>query len=487
MIYTNSEIGTLKKVLVHRPDEGIARISPKRAEELLFDDIVHLPKMQEEHDEFTAILKAFLGEDAVKEVEDLLTEALEEDRGKRKLLVERIIDFEEMPSLWIDKLLALDNDDLAKVLITGYHQEEDHIIFDPIPNFIFTRDIAVTVKDHIIITKAAKEARHRENLLTRFLVYTHPMFAETVSKGNVINLNDIEAFPPSRYGQSVSIEGGDMMMIQDNFLLIDDRSCMHIDTIFTRISEDDVVCFKPTVYDGDSSNVIVHRKGGDVQTYDSVRSFFWAEINRDTKFIFSGDGKSPYQEREQWTDGCNLVALRPGIGLTYDRNPWTEKSFAKAGYKVIHATDLLDDIKTGKTDPSTMDKTIITLNSSELSRARGGSHCMTCPVIREKSESIRATGISYRDMEERLKIMMPVMSVNSRFLRPIHYDENITIRTILKEMPTKLMAYEHVILNENGDIAHKGEVKLFFVDMNTNKRVSAPDYVTNALLPHFAQ
>ena len=417
MVYSNSEIGQLKKVLVHRPDGGIARVSPKRAEELLFDDIVFLPKMQEEHDSFTAVLKAFLGDDAVVEVQDMLQEALGIDQTRRSSLIEKVIAWEELPQKWIAKLESLSDAVLAEVLITGYYEAEDYIIFDPVPNFIFTRDIAVTVKDYIIITKAAKEARHRENLLTRFLVYGHPMFADAVADDKVINLNDIEQFPPSRSGQNVSIEGGDMMMIEDNFLLIgcserttehaitslrevvfekgivdnvvqinipNDRSCMHIDTIFTRISETDVVCYKPTVFDGDSSNVIVHRKGGDVQSYDSVRSFFWSEISRDSRFIFAGDGVSPYQEREQWTDGCNLVALRSGVAVTYDRNPWTEKAFVAAGYDVIHADQLLEDIASGKTKPDDVDNCIVLLSSSELSRARGGSHCMTCPIERVK-------------------------------------------------------------------------------------------------------
>lgn len=416
MINVNSEIGTLKKVLVHRPDDGISRISPKRAEELLFDDIVYLPKMKEEHDIFTKVLKLFIGEENVKEVQDLLEEALGEQDSIRKDIIKRVVDYEELSHSMVSKLEALDNNELAEVLITGYLKRDDHIIFDPIPNFIFTRDIAVSVKDHVIITKAAKEARYRENLLTRFIFHAHPMFEDVRENDKIINLNHVDRFPPSKRGERVSIEGGDVMMLANDFLLIgcserttdhaiqslkkvvfekdlvknvvqinipNDRSCMHIDTLFTRISDTDVVCYKPTIFDGTSSNVIVHRKDGNKEIYSSVREFFWSEINRDTRFIFSGDGLSPYQEREQWTDGCNLVALRPGVALTYDRNPKTEVAFKEAGYTVIHANDLLKEIDKGLISPDQIQNTIITLSSSELSRARGGSHCMTCPIIRE--------------------------------------------------------------------------------------------------------
>ena len=97
----------------------------------------------------------------------------------------------------------------------------------------------------------------------------------------------------------------------------------------------------------------------------------------------SGDGESPYQEREQWTDGCNLVTLKPGVALTYDRNPRTELAFKDYGYQIVPARKLLEDIKNGKVNPSEIENTIITLPSNELSRARGGSHCMTCPIERE--------------------------------------------------------------------------------------------------------
>ena len=66
------------------------------------------------------------------------------------------------------------------------------------------------------------------------------------------------------------------------------------------------------------------------------------------EFILAGQGESPYQEREQWTDGCNLVALKPGIALTYDRNPKTEIAFKDAGYEIIFAEDFLIKVKAGK-------------------------------------------------------------------------------------------------------------------------------------------
>jgi len=158
---------------------------------------------------------------------------------------------------------------------------------------------------------------------------------------------------------------------------------MHIDTLFTLIDHNEMVCYKPTIFDGISSNVVVHRKNGSEAVYDSVKNFFTHEINKNFKFVFAGDGISPYQEREQWTDGCNLVAIRPGIAIAYDRNPKTDLALMDAGYNVIHATDFLTDVDQGKINPDTLTKTIINLPSNELSRARGGTHCMTCPIIRE--------------------------------------------------------------------------------------------------------
>ena len=420
MLNVNSEVGALKKVIIHRPDEGIARISPKKAAELLFDDIVHLPQMKEEHDIFRRVLQSIIGDENVLDTVNLIEEGLAASLDVKEELIDKIVDYEELPPSDKKFLMSLDDKSLTKLLITGYHQDEDHIYFDPIPNFIFTRDIAVVIKGHIVLTKAAKIARYRENLLTRFIFYAHPYFKNLDKEGRIINLNHLDKFPPSKKGEVVSLEGGDVMMLNDDYVLIgcserttdyairslkdvlfaknltknvvqinipDERSCMHIDTLFTLIDHNEMVCYKPTIYDGISSNVVVHRKDGSEVVYDSVKSFFINEINKNFKFIFAGEGVSPYQEREQWTDGCNLVALRPGIAVAYDRNPKTDIALKEAGYNVIHSKDFLQGISEGTINPNTLQKTIINLPSNELSRARGGSHCMTCPIIREEVQS----------------------------------------------------------------------------------------------------
>lgn len=415
-VNVNSEIGAIKKVMVHRPDEGIARISPKRAEELLFDDIVYLPRMQAEHDIFRLVLEAFVGPENVMETQQLLLEALAEDQESKMDMIERIVDYEELPSKTKDLLAGLSNEKLTEVLITGYYDEDDYILFDPIPNFIFTRDIAVTINNHVVVTKAAKEARFRENFLTRFILWAHPLFRQVRREGHLINMNDVDEFPPSKRGEMVSVEGGDVMIINKDYLLIgrserttahgirslrealfrrgvvknvvqvnipNDRSYMHIDTIFTQIHHHQVVAYKPIVIDGLGSNIEVHNIDGSTNFYTTVKDFFIAEINPKMEFILSGNGESPYQEREQWTDGCNLVTVKPGVALTYDRNPKTEEAFREAGYQLIHAYDFLDGVEKGKIIPERLEYTIITLPSNELSRARGGSHCMTCPIQRE--------------------------------------------------------------------------------------------------------
>ncbi|MEL7159481.1 MAG: arginine deiminase family protein, partial [Bacteroidota bacterium] len=330
--------------------------------------------------------------------------------------LELIVNWEELPGTYVDELTALSPRELTEVLITGYRKDDDRRLFDPIPNFIFTRDIAVTINDHLLITKAAKTARSRENFLTRLVIFAHPTFQELWQGNRVINLNDVDAFPPSPLAEKVSIEGGDVMLLNPEYLLIGEsersssyslrtladelfergvvknvvrvsvpaeRSFMHLDTIFTQIDEHDYVCYAPIICEGGRpSGVEVWRADGATVAYSSLKECILAEIDPVARFIPSGGGRSPFQEREQWTDGCNLVALRPGVAVTYDRNPVTAETLHKAGYTVTGAQRLIERIDKEGLLAGTVRKTIITLPSGELSRGRGGSHCMTCPIER---------------------------------------------------------------------------------------------------------
>lgn len=401
----NNEWSRLQKVIVHRPDDGIERVTPKKAEQFLYDDIVFLPRMRKEHDVFTSLFQMFLGEDNVHDTEQLFLEALENtDEGKIELL--NYVREEENLSVENANLLSsLDNQSFTYTLFTGILKKNNHIILDPLPNYVFTRDIGVMVKDHILICQASKKARTRESLITYFIVKYHPLFSEQVKQGKYIDLTE--------ESDEVTLEGGDVMMYDNDYLLVGcserstsqafdvlkdkifekkllkgmvsieipkERSYMHIDTVFTQISKNHFVILKHFL-SNKKAKITEHRIDGDVIEHNSLEDFLLSK-NPNTEFIYCGNNEYPYDEREQWTDGCNLLALNDGVAIAYKRNYKTSKALQEKGFKVVDAKILLDAYQQGIVEPGEIKNTIISIPSTELSRARGGPHCMSFPIRR---------------------------------------------------------------------------------------------------------
>ena len=102
-----------------------------------------------------------------------------------------------------------------------------------------------------------------------------------------------------------------------------------------------------------------------------------------------------------------------------------------------------------------------------------------------RTETLRQAGMTYKNMEEVVGIMLPVVHMESRFLRPAHYDDNIEIVTIVKEMPTKMITFHHELINQDKKLINTAIVKLFFIEMATGNRVSIPEDLKNEIAPHF--
>ena len=470
-----SEIGTLKRVLVHSPDSGLGKVVPSKAQDWLFEDIVHLETIRrKEYDFYTKILlyfldpekikghikeidapkakrnfykpdnTAFFKSDKVVELQWLLADILEQNDIKLTLGAS-VCAIEGCSYDMQQQLLELTPPQLAKTFISG-SLTEDEMLFAPIPNFIFTRDIGIVINNFILLNKPAKKARTREALLAKYIFFNHHLFQDY--RDNIIEIPDSFhhfLLPKEGDDHKVTLEGGDVMVVSKDHLLIGisertsweaahqainilfekkvvkkitvvkipkKRDYMHIDTVFTQVKRNVWVMLGnfsrkamkkedadpvQKVLDGnpkkDEKLKITQFKRKDIHnpvTFDSLEDLL-VDISEndlgckdDVKLIFSGNNQFPYDAREQWTDSCNLLAIKEGVVLGYDRNDKTTDAFKKAGFKIVHAKELLDAFEAGETSPDKIEDTFILMPSAELSRARGGFHCMSMPLHREE-------------------------------------------------------------------------------------------------------
>lgn len=465
-----SEIGALRALLVHSPDDGLGKVVPSKAQDWLFEDIVHLETMRKnEYDYYIKLLMYFLDPDKIKgklaqidsaesdrsffnpghkdfhasdkviEIQTLLEDILQED-DTRKKVVAAVCAIESCNYRLQLKLIDTPPRELAKIIISG-SLNSDEMIFAPVPNLIFSRDIGIAINNYILLNKPAKKARVRETLLMRYIFFNHPLFA--AYRNHILEIPEtVQHFlrPGEEQDEKTTLEGGDVMMVSPQHLLIGcsertsvnganeaikllfenkvvkkvtivkiphKRDYMHIDTVFTQVKRNVWVllrslAFPESAAEGnepiawfsdkkskDKTEIVQFEKGTPPKIFDTLEDLLTdisendLKSNEKTKFIYSGNDTFPYDAREQWTDSCNLLALREGVVVGYDRNDKTVEAFKRQGFDVITVKDLLEKFENDEIVPQTMKDTLILMPSAELSRARGGFHCMSMPVLRD--------------------------------------------------------------------------------------------------------
>ena len=421
-----SEIGKLKSVLVHLPGPEIDRMVPSMMEELLFDDILYGNRAREEHRRFQQVLGYVA--DEVLEVQDLLEEVLEvpEQRGAVLDDLGTILGWGQDMDVRLRDLTA---EQLASALITGIEKPGPEVAnaaselywLPPIPNYFFQRDPLVVVGERSVRGSMATAARLREPLLSGYVMSLHPRFASP--EGGKFWFQEFSAdySKPSAYARMrPTLEGGDVLVLREDMLAIGysertekttierlaesfkklkspikrilvvaippERSYMHLDTVFTMISQDECLVYGPMILPDGAEEA-------DVYECDlSKREITWTTekdllsalktAKLDLKPIRCGGDDPIAERREQWTDGANAFALAPGVVIMYDRNEATAAQLAKSGYSVVDEADLLlgrEELELWKPNK----KYVIQLAAHELSRARGGPRCMTMPLVRE--------------------------------------------------------------------------------------------------------
>ena len=388
-INVRSEIGPLKKVLLHRPGNELLNLTPDSLSILLFDDIPFLPDAQAEHDEFARALK----ENGIEVVylEDLMASVLEisdeiEDKFIRQFIYEAGITTPKYKNLVFDYLKSFNNKkELVLKTMEGIKieeisrakrnvekslvdlvSEESEFLADPMPNLYFTRDPFASAGNGVILNKMYSVTRNRETIYAEYIFNYHPDFKDKLDKyydrylpyhiegGDVLNLNSHTlAVGISQRTEAAAIDELAKNCFKDPNCKIDtilafnipeSRAFMHLDTVFTQID-----------YDEDLNVVEVN---------GSLESILEKYLGREITLIPCAGGEKISSEREQWNDGTNTLCIAPGVVVVYDRNNITNNILREHGIHVIE------------------------VSSAELSRGRGGPRCMSMPLVREDIEEV---------------------------------------------------------------------------------------------------
>ena len=383
-VNVKSEIGNLKKVILHRPGDELLNLTPNTLEELLFDDIPFLPVAQEEHDAFANILR---GEGVeVVYLEDLMAEVLDAKPELRQQFLDQWI-YEA--GIRTDMVMKT----MAGINLQELPQKDTHLLVDmvsdrcklvcaPMPNLYFTRDPFAMIGNGVSINRMYSVTRNRETIYGDYIFKYHPDFAGTptyydrndtfhIEGGDILNINEhVLAIGISQRTEPDAIDAIAHNVFNDETSTIDtilafnipsSRAFMHLDTVFTQIDYD-----KFTIHPGIMGPLTVFEitpdgKGGTKirERNEDLEKVLSEYVGQAVKLIPCGGGDRIAAEREQWNDGSNTLCVRPGTVVVYQRNNVTNDVLYKNGINCL------------------------VMPSAELSRGRGGPRCMSMPAWRE--------------------------------------------------------------------------------------------------------
>ena len=412
-----SEVGHLRKVMVHRPDLALRRLTPSNHDDFLFDDVLWVEHAQKEHDAFVDVMRDWGVE--VYYVERLLAETLALSPETKRQLVARTVTeltvgvslvdevraylLEMAPELLALHLiggltlgeLEMDMGALAarSVLAAAIEHVEHPFVIPPLPNTLFTRDSSCWIYNGVSLNPMQSRTRRLEAVNVAAIYKAHPLFQDADFEFWYPPGGDDGRFNVEDFGLA-SLEGGDVMPIGNKTVLIgmsertqgrmveqiaralfakeaaerviacvltQDRAHMHLDTVFTMLDRDVVTVF-PTVARRIHAYSI--RPGDRPEPFDvrAEKSFLDAVADalgvKQLRVVDTG-GDDYQAAREQWDDANNTIALEPGVVIGYEKNTHTIRNMRKAGVRVIP------------------------IQGFELGKGRGGGHCMTCPLLRD--------------------------------------------------------------------------------------------------------